>query len=128
MEMILIYLLNLKNLKMQDNTGPLKRMNSKSLSRIMGAKDPIAFYVTDISFEYRDEDVNEDDANRVNIDGLIIFEGDIDNMYNFSTIVYSANGLLRWDGINTDVDGFGTFIEEFVKGNEFVQDKKELLK
>ena len=103
--------------------GAIHSYNERTLTQIMGAKDPIAFYVTGTGFSF----ATDDDPHRVNIEGLIIHDGDIDDMYNFSTIVYSSDGVSRWDGVNAHGDEYYAFIERFVKENKFIQSFKKHL-
>ncbi len=74
-------------------------MNKKTLSQIKEEKLPIALYVTETSLDFIDDD---SDDQQINLGGLIIRDGDIDDTYNWATIVY-PNGS-RWDNANACTD------------------------
>ena len=100
---------------MQDK-GALHRQNKRTLTEIMGAKDEIAFYVTHVGYHLE----FEDEPKRFTIEGLLISNGDIDDMYTWSTVLYE-NGS-RWDGNNAHGDEYKAFIREFVEENEFINE------
>ena len=100
------------------NKGAIYNYNKRTLTQIMGAKDEVAFYVTNVSAEAMVDLNNDHDGYVIKISGLIINDGDIDNMYNFNTLVY--DGGRRWDGANAYGEEYEAFITEFVKESEFI--------
>ena len=73
--------------------------NKKSLTQIAHDKEALELYITNLSYSF---DYDEDEMPYMNIGGLLIQNGDIDNTYNWSTIVYP--GLSRWDDGNACTD------------------------
>ncbi len=72
-------------------------MNKKTLSQIKEEKLPIALYVTEMSIDFIDWEDDDSDDQQINLGGLIIRDGDIDDTYNWKTIVY-PNGSRLDDG------------------------------
>ncbi len=101
-----------------NNIGAIKLQNKRTLTEILGAKNPLEFYVTKQYKDFEDDDSDNPDQ-YFGIEGLMIFNGDIDNSWNFAVNIYGDGTL--WMDVNSGVyeDELKAFLEEFKLGNDF---------
>ncbi len=98
--------------------GAIKLQNKKTLTEILGAKNPLEFYVVNQYIDYEEDDSDNPDQ-YFGIEGLIIYDGDIDNAWNFRVSIYGDGTLLMGPNCGMHENELKAFLEEFKLGNDF---------
>ena len=99
-----------------------KSTNKRTLTQIAKDKDPVALYITEKSISITDYDNNKE-GYQLNLGGLLITDGDIDDTYNWATTVYLDGS--RWDGLNACTDDvrevLNPLVDDLIDNDEFVK-------